>query len=119
MIKGTVGVDSLKVVCFVGAYPHEKIAKQELLVDLKIEADLTKSVKSDSLQDALDYDALATLCASIAEARHYHLIEALAHTILEGIFQKFNVTSVWIRVKKMQGLPSAKFSFVELEKKRS
>lgn len=118
MIKGIVGIEELKVTCFVGVYPHEKLTRQDLFLDLKVEADLSKSIKNDSLDDAIDYDKLAELCTKVAEDKHYHLIEVLAHAILEQIFLQFKVSKAFIRVKKTQGLPMAKFSFVELESSR-
>lgn len=116
MIRGKVGIQDLKVPCFVGVYPHEKVTRQDLFVDLVIEADLTKSIQSDSLEDAYDYDKLAELCLNVANQKHYHLIEVLAEAILSKIFKQFSVGKAWICIKKTQGLPMAKYSFVELEK---
>ena len=116
MNKGIVGIEDLKVVCFVGVYPHEKLTKQDLLIDLRIETDFSKSVASDSLQDAVDYDKISSLCQSIAGRQHYHLIETLADAILSEIVNSFSVMQVWIKIKKLQGLPNAKYAFVELSK---
>ncbi|KAF3362336.1 putative dihydroneopterin aldolase [Chlamydiales bacterium STE3] len=118
MSKGIVGIENLKTVCFVGVYPHEKLAKQELLLDLRLEADFSESAVTDSLQDAIDYDKIAELCQQTAEKKHYHLIETLADAILTEIMKKFSITQAWIKIKKLQGLPDAQYAFVELTKQR-
>lgn len=118
MIRGTVGLDNLKIICFVGVYPHEKISMQELLIDLKIETDIAKCVATDSLSDAIDYDKLAGACGQIANSRHYHLIETLADAILDGLLKEFSIDSAWIRIKKSQSVVNAEFSFVELKRTR-
>lgn len=117
MAKGIVGIENLKIVCCIGVYPEEKLTKQDLLIDLKIETDFAKSIASDSLQDAVDYDQLAELCKSIAGRQHFHLIETLADAILSEILNNFSVAGAWIKVKKLQGLPDAQYAFVELTKK--
>ncbi|MGK5594223.1 MAG: dihydroneopterin aldolase [Parachlamydiaceae bacterium] len=118
-MKGVVGVENLKVTCFVGVYPEEKLAKQELLIDLKLRTDFSKSTQSDSLQDAIDYDKIAELCQETAALKHYHLIETLANAFAEGILQHFSVDEVWVRVKKLQGLAQAQYAYVELTKRRT
>lgn len=118
MSKGIVGIENLKVVCFVGVYPEEKLTKQDLMIDLRIETDFSRSISSDSLQDAVDYDKIAELCKSIAGQQHYHLIETLADAILNEIINNYSVASAWIKVKKLQGLPDAQYAFVELSKNK-
>lgn len=118
-MKGIVGIENLKVTCFVGVYPEEKLAKQELLIDLKLKVDFSKSTQSDSLQDAIDYDKIAELCQATASLKHYHLIETLVNAVADAILQNFPVDEVWVRVKKLQGLAQAQYAYVELTKQRS
>lgn len=118
MSIGFIGIENLKVVCFVGVYPEEKLTKQDLMIDLRLETDFSKSVESDSLHDTLDYDKIASLCQTIANQQHYHLIETLANRIAQHILKEFPVHSVNIKVKKLQGLPDAKYAYAELTRNR-
>lgn len=115
---GTVGFEELRVQCLVGVYPHERVSEQTLIIDLKVEGDLSGCIKSDSLHDALDYAKLVDLCKKVANENRFHLIEAYAHAILEEVLAQFSASTAWIKIRKPGALPEAKCAFVELERCR-
>ncbi len=114
-MKGIIGFEGLKLNCIIGIYPEERTAPQDLIIDLKVQYDVTKCIQAQSMEQALDYVQLAAVSRKIAEKRHF-LLEALAHDILDRIFNEFNVNWAWIKIRKPQAIPGAQHAFVELER---
>ena len=86
--------------CLLGVYEHEKHEKQRVHVELSVKSDFTKACSSDQLEDTLDYDKLRFLCQKVADFRHYQLVESLAYTLLESVYETFSPIAVKIRVTK-------------------
>jgi dihydroneopterin aldolase len=114
-MKGKIGFDDLEVICIIGVNPEERVLPQKLYFDLRVEMDLSASVHSDEMKDALDYRRLAAICTDIAKEGAYQLLEALAGNILLTLMGEFTVLSAWIRIKKPNAIPSAKCSVIEME----
>jgi len=119
LMNGLVGFQNHRIFCVIGAMPEERKGSQTILVDLKVEADISRSSQSDNLKDTVDYVELAKICTVLAIENQYKLLEAYAADVLKHIFTKFAAAhSAWIRVKKPLGLPSAECTLIELSKRR-
>lgn len=64
-----------------GVFEHERRDGQDFVIDLTVWADLAPAAVSDTLEDTLDYGALAQLTADIVAGPPYRLIEAVAGKI--------------------------------------
>ena len=113
----TIGIEKLSVMTLIGVFSHERVAPQELLIDIKAEFDVSKCVLSDSVLDALNYDLLAERCQEIACNTSYNLIESFAFAIIENLSTEFPISHIWVRVSKPNAIVHAKTAFVEMEKK--
>jgi dihydroneopterin aldolase len=115
-MKGIMGFDDLKIHCIVGIYPEERIHKQDVFIDLRVQLDLGNSIQSQSIDPAIDYTKLARISLRSGE-NQYFLIEAFANDILESIFKEFDIVNwAWIKIKKPQAIQEARYAYVELEK---
>lgn len=117
-MKGEIKIEGHKVECCIGVYLHEKTAKQPLLIDLDLTFDLKVCIKSDALQDTLDYDKVTQSCSDFANTHSYNLIEKLAFEMLEMLFKSFPFEKVKIRIYKPNALLSAQSVSIQLEKTR-
>lgn len=115
---GIIGFERYKVRCIIGTEAWERQELQEVFVDLKVEADFSRVVRSQDLLDTINYVGLADLCQKIAEEGRYYLLEKYAADVLEEMFRQYPIVSGWICVKKPQALPSAKCALVELKRER-
>lgn len=97
---GTIHIEKCKIDSFIGVYEHEKESSQSLSIDIVLRIDLTKCIYSDQIEDATDYDKVIALCKKIATLRHYHLLENLAHSLLEALFDTFTPLGLKIILKK-------------------
>lgn len=113
-MKGTVGFKDHQITCIIGVCKEERTLPQNLYVDLRVIADLSRCTETDSLGDAIDYVALARLCTELAEVNQYRLIETFAAEVIKQLHLRFAIEKAWIKIKKPNGLLSADFAFVEL-----
>lgn len=60
----------------IGAYDHEKLGTQELILDLSLWGDFTAAGTSDQLSDALDYAELKAGLEAWISGRRWQLLEA-------------------------------------------
>ena len=115
---GHIGFEQLLVRCIVGTEPHERKSEQDLLFDVSVEADITKAMQSDHLEDTIDYVSLAEICRHTSCEGKYYLVEKLAADVLRKIIDVPGVVSARIRVRKPSALPDAACAVVELEERR-
>lgn len=113
-MKGIVGFDHLQITCIIGVHPEERVAPQQIFVDFKGEFDFTTCVKSDLIQDTLDYAEVAKLCTEVAMQRAYSLLETCAYDALHLLVQKYDLKWAWIKVKKPTPFANVEWTYVEL-----
>jgi len=117
---GTAGVRQLQVDCIVGIYPHERAAEQPVLLDLEIDYDFAAAAASDSIGDAADYDLLVSSVTQLIKARQFQLIETMAEEIAALLLSRFaSAQTVRLEIRKPTAVPTAQYSFVRLERRRS
>lgn len=116
-MESIVGFESLKVHCIIGVEPREREHPQEISVDLKVKPDFIPSVLSDDLANAIDYTALAILCATVAQNKFF-LLETYAAVVLEKVLMQYPVEWAAICVRKPGAIPNAACAFVELKARR-
>ena len=68
-----------------GVFDHEAKNGQDFFVDLEIYLDLSKASLSDSLEDTIDYGALADVVVEEITGERVQLIERLAGRIADRI----------------------------------
>ena len=112
---GRIGFEGLRLNCIIGMEPHERQKEQKLIIDLKVESDLTAAAHSDDVRDTINYTELAELCEQIACQGRYFLLEKLVVDITAAILKRFQVSSVWVRVRKPGAMKGAECAIVELE----
>jgi 7,8-dihydroneopterin aldolase/epimerase/oxygenase len=115
---GTIVIEGLKIDCIIGVYSHERQATQEILLNIRAEYDISRSVQTDQFREAIDYVQISEICQQLAIDGKYHLIETYAHTCLKTILEKFPIERICIKVMKPRAIPSASFAAIELVMER-
>ncbi len=111
-----VGFDDLKVECIVGVRPWERQQEQDLFIDMRVGVDVNRIGESDSLATTVDYGVLAQGIAELIQKGKFRLVETLAVNVLDWTFAQFDVSWVWIRVRKPSALSGNVVPVVELER---
>ena len=113
-----VRINDLKVRTIIGAHPWERVNKQEIVINITFEYNASKACHSDSIKDALNYEAVASRVINIAKRSRYALLEKLAGRIIKGVMSDRRVQAACVRVDKPHALPQARCVSFELSAER-
>lgn len=117
---GTAGLQGLRVECIVGIHPHERVARQTVILDIDLDYDFAAAADADAIAGAVDYTRAASLVAELAERRQFQLIETMAEESAALLLaQLAQVRRVRIEVRKPAAVPAADCAFVRVERLRS
>lgn len=113
-----VELKGLRLPTVIGAYEWERATAQEVLVDVTLSYDTARAVLSDSLDDAVDYDALAGRIAAHLKEAHCVLIETLAHRLVTLILDDVRIDWARVTIHKPGAVKAAASVSVTCEGKR-
>ncbi|MDD9899007.1 MAG: dihydroneopterin aldolase [Candidatus Melainabacteria bacterium] len=80
----------LQAFCKLGSYDFERVLGQCVFMNLEMELDLSKAGKSNDIVDSIDYVEVAVAIRELCQSKEFHLIEHLAHEIIEMLFERFS-----------------------------
>ena len=93
----TVFIQELKVDTVIGIFDWERKCLQTVCIDIEMAKDIKKAAASDSIEYALDYNAVSKRIIQWVENSQCQLIETLAEQVAEIILKEFSVP--WIKLK--------------------
>ncbi|MEM8816045.1 MAG: dihydroneopterin aldolase [Pseudomonadota bacterium] len=96
----TIFLHGLTVDAVIGIWEWERKIRQKIVIDIDMDADIRKAAASDSVDDTLNYKAVAKRVIHVAETSGFQLVETLAERIAEIIRSEFDVPWVRVRVNK-------------------
>ena len=99
MSEVVIDVRGLELRGFHGALEEEPREGQRFVFDVTLAAH-DAGVRSDHLEDTVDYTAVVARIREISDGRRFNLIEALAAAIADDLLQRFPVSRVRVRVRK-------------------
>ena len=99
-INDHIVINGMTFYSYHGVTAEERTLGQRFIVDMSVETDLRAAGRSDDLKDTVNYTDLYKTVKAIVENEQYNLLEALAEATAQQILSLFNVSSIWIRVKK-------------------
>jgi FolB domain-containing protein len=111
-------IQDLLVRCIIGVNEDERRQKQDVVINLELRTDLGKAGKNDRFQDAVDYRGIKKQVMALAEASHFHLIEALAEAIAALCLKDERIREVQVRVDKPHALRFARSVAVQILRTR-
>lgn len=87
----------LRVETVIGIFDWERRIRQTVSIDLEMAADIRRAAATDSIEDTLNYKAVAKRLIAFVEASEFQLVETLAERIAQIVLEEFNVP--WVRVR--------------------
>jgi dihydroneopterin aldolase len=109
-------IRDLKVDTVIGLYDWERRTRQTVRLDLDMASDIRKAAASDSIEDTLDYKAVAKRLIEFIESSEFQLVETLAEQTAGIVMQEFGVPWLWLRVNKKGALRGAQDVGVIIER---
>jgi FolB domain-containing protein len=93
-------IDNLRLRCIIGFSPHERKDKQDVVISLRIGADMHKAGESDNPNDAFNYRTVTKAIIQHVEASDYNLVEKLASEIAKICVIGHGAEWIQVRVHK-------------------
>jgi len=91
---------ALSAEAIIGIYDWEREVRQRVEVDLEMWMDLTAAAASDSIDDTLNYKAVAKRVLAFVQESRFRLVEALAGEIAQILLAEFPIERVRVTVHK-------------------
>jgi dihydroneopterin aldolase len=116
-----IAIEEIHLTAHHGVYEVEKVSGNTFVVDIYLDADVSKAIATDALDDTLDYQAVYDLVLEEMRIRA-NLLETLASRIGNRILHNFPlVKGAKIRISKLRPLylEACKRTFVEMTFQRS
>ncbi|MEM6766925.1 MAG: dihydroneopterin aldolase [Bacteroidota bacterium] len=118
---GTIAIEGIQLKGYHGVYPIERREGHTFQIDIYLEADLSRAMKTDKLEDTIDYASVYALVVEIMK-EPVNLLEYLSASIADRILKEFSlVKSCRIKLSKLQPMTMdfCYRTFIELERSRS
>lgn len=90
-------IRELKVETLIGIFDWEREQRQHVSLDLEMGTDIRAAAASDSIDDALDYKAVAKRLIAFIESSEFFLVETMAERVAEIVLREFPVR--WLRLR--------------------
>jgi dihydroneopterin aldolase len=93
-----VELHGLEVFGYHGVYEEEQRNGQLFLWDVQL--DVGDRGADDDLEHALDYTRVAAMIRELSDARRFNLLEALATSVADALYEQFGPNRLKLRVRK-------------------
>jgi len=90
----------LRIDTIIGIWDWERRIRQTVVIDLEMSADIAHAAATDSVDDTLDYKAVAKRLQQFVGESSFQLVETLAERVAGIIRDEFDVAWVKVRVNK-------------------
>jgi FolB domain-containing protein len=111
-------IRDLSLRCVIGINDDERREKQDVTVNITLEADLSAARASDRIDDTVDYKAVKKKVIGLVEASSHFLVERLADRIADVCLEDERVRRVNVVVEKPGALRFARTVAIDIVKER-
>lgn len=119
MSRDIVYLTDLKVDTVIGIFDWERRVRQTISLDLEMTTDVAQAARRDSIDDALDYKAVAKTIIEFVSESEFQLVETLAERVAELILARFEIDSLRLRVNKRGAIRGARDVGVQIVRARN
>lgn len=90
-------IEDLTIETVIGIYDWERKIRQKVVFNIEMGTDIKAAAASDSIENTLDYKAVAKRIIAFVEDSEFQLVETLAERVAEIIQSEFGVP--WLKLK--------------------
>ena len=116
--KDFIFIEGLETRCVIGIFDWERKVKQRVTIDLKIPTDTRRASRSDRIEDAINYKAIAKRILRETQKSRFQLVESLAESIATLCLKEFKLRWISVRVSKPGAIRGSKNVGVEITRWR-
>ncbi len=104
----TIFLTDMRVETVVGIWDWERKIRQTVSIDLKMGYDIRPAAETDSIEDTLNYKAVAKRVQKFVADSSFQLVETMAEKIAALILDEFDIAWVQVRVNKPGAIRGAR-----------
>lgn len=93
-------IDSLCLLMSAGIYDVEKANKQRVMISAKIGVETNKGRNLHSIADIVSYEDIINKIKTLADQRHYDLLEEFAEIVTDKVFEDKQIKTIELRIEK-------------------
>ena len=101
-------IRDLRIDTIIGIFDWEREVRQTVSLDLEMAADIRQAAKTDDIEFALNYKAVAKRLIAHVEASECLLVERLAEEVATIVLNEFSVSWLRLRLSKPGALRGAR-----------
>ena len=109
-------IRELEVRTIIGIFDWEREQRQVVSLDLEMGSDIAAAATTDTIENALDYKAVAKRLIDFIEKSDFFLVETLAERVSDIVVNEFNVPWVKLRLGKPGAVTGSKDVGVIIER---
>ena len=109
-------IQDLLIRGIIGIHDWEREKKQDILINIVMEADCRPAGTSDDFRDAVDYRAVTKKVLALVETSSFFLVERLAEEIAKICLEDQRVEVARIRVEKPGAVRFSRSVGIEIER---
>ncbi len=118
MLNHRIYIRDLTIRCIIGAFPEERKARQDVLINIVMNCDFGRAAETDDLEDTVNYKTINKQIVAMVEQSQFYLIETMAERIADICLSAPGVKDVRVTVDKPGALRFARSVAVEVERAR-
>ena len=115
---GVIRIKNLLIQTIIGFNPEEKVNQQNVIVNLEIEVDISRAVKTDHEDAIYNYKTITKAVIIFVSESKYNLLEKLTYEVLQLVMKDERVIRAKVEIDKPGALRFSDSVSVELEAKR-
>ncbi len=109
-------IEDLLVRAIVGINPDERENRQDVMITVRLEADLRPAARTDSIDDAVNYKSIKKSIIAFVEESSFQLVETLAEEVAQVCLKDSRVERVRVHLRKPGALRFARSVGVCIER---
>jgi D-erythro-7,8-dihydroneopterin triphosphate epimerase len=109
-------IEDLLIRTIVGVNPDERENRQDVVITVRLEADLRPAARTDSIDDAINYKTIKKSIVAFVEQSGFQLVETLAEEIAQLCLKDARVERVRVHLRKPGALRFARSVGVCIER---
>lgn len=111
-------IKNLKLKTVLGVHSWEEKVDREIVVNVELESNFTKSLESDEISDAIDYDEISSKIKNLIATTRFKLVEKMAQQVMNLIMQDDRIIRCKLEIDKLGAVESLDSFSVTLEQNK-
>jgi len=111
-------IKNLRVRTIIGFNPEERVNRQDVIINLEIEIDVSGAVTTDSQDEIYNYKTVTKNIIAFVSESKFNLLEKLTSEVLQLVMKDERVIGARVEIDKPNALRFSDSVSIELEARR-